>query len=232
MTNNKLEATKYQAGEFIGMGDPSEDEVIENFSHQGSTDDLPAMSRMLAESNDWYVEFSEDGRVVKAVRRRDEEDVKWVDPEEADLTEEEEKETDSDDLMVEAELGYEEEPVQVEATTPTAPWDLVFWTEARQTTDGDIIKVEMDAPAWPHQRGGRLIRGYASNLERAVRQGIKPSTLVKAIGDALDKGLVTKVQSKRLWEIQKIENFVRRKGVTRLETRPQETQGLLGRYTD
>jgi hypothetical protein len=177
------------------------DDSPELMSNVGFSDTLSPLTRMLVESNDWFVQISDDGRVKKAVRRRDPENVPFIDPEDMDEEEKEARKADEEDALNHAD--------SLEPMPPKDKWDLVFWLEAR-TKDKEVIMVEASAPWFPHLRDKRL-RGYACNLEKAIKHGIKASVLCKAVGDALRKGLITKSSAKRLWELWKIKDFQAKK---------------------
>lgn len=171
----------------------------ELFESAGASDRLGPLTRDLVESGDWFVELSEDGRVKRAIRRRDAESIPWLDPEEMDEEEKQARACEEEDAM-----NYREEQ---EATVPPAKWDLVFWTEIRSTPEGEWIEVEKSSAVFPRLRDKRL-RGYARNLERAIARGMIGRALYRALNEG--PGAEIPIASKaRLWELHKISRFLR-----------------------
>jgi len=182
-------------------------------------DQLPPLVRQLVESSDWLCQITEDGRVSKAIRRRAETIGEDLDP------------SDMDPEDYEVWLEAQEDALNHgndHMPSPRDAWDKVFWVEQRtryiilpeneygerevvvDQTD-PRVPVEMAAPWYPTLRDKRL-KGYACNLEAAVvRRGISGRVLYKAVGDAVSRGKVTKAQAARLWELWRIEKFLRNK---------------------
>ena len=163
---------------------------------------LPPMVRMLMESNDWYIQVSNDGRVERAVRMRNSESVPWLDPDEMDEEDKQILEHMREDGLIPEESEEE--------IAPTDKWDLLFWTETKRRGT-EYVKVEKSSPVFPLLRDKRL-KGYACNLEKAIGNGIGGRSLYKAIQDALGCGDITKSQAARLFEIYKIAKFLNKKG--------------------
>ncbi len=174
----------------------------ELFTNLEFVDMLRPNDRMMAESSDFFIETLPSGRVSKIIRRRNPENVEFLDPDSRD-EEEKELEADSEDAM----------DFVDKSLTPMSPkdkWDLIFWIEDRSTPEGGVIKVEASAPWFPTLRDKRL-RGYARNLEAAISRGISANGLYKAVGESLGRGGINKSHACRLWELFKIKAFLARK---------------------
>ena len=177
------------------------DDCPELMANLEFVDALPPLTRMLVESNEFFVQM-EDNKVSRLVRQRHGENVPWLDPDEMDPEEKQLREDMAEDAMNHV-------PADAEESAPTSKWDLVFWTEMRRKAT-EWVKVEKSSPVFPHLRDKRL-KGYACNLEKAIQNGIDGRALYLAIQHTL-KGLLTAPQIARLWELYKIAKFLNKKG--------------------
>jgi hypothetical protein len=201
------------------------------------------IDRMTAESCDFFDIRSEEGRIIKLIRRRDDEVIPHPiqDLEESEEQEEyrkaleavvnaktpEEREEALWVLYIVApEKGVDPEDALANLKEERAPmvpkpkWDVVMSTSMRKLPDGEWIRVEDPTiPVFPKLRDKRL-KGYASVLERLVRQGkLKGASLYKAVQTAMNDSAklvkqgraprITRSQAARLWEIAKIQQWLK-----------------------
>ena len=218
MTNHKNSRMRWFADDFDYRA--NSDDCPELMSNVGYADTLPPLTRMLVESNEFFVQI-EDNKVKRVVRQRHGESVPWLDPDDMDEDEKQLREEAAEDAMNYVPRDEDAKSEDKEAMVPSGKWDLVFWTEMRSrpvkwNENGKVVKkewvkVEASSPVFPQLRDKRL-RGYACNLEKAIGNGIGGRRLYKAIQDALGRGDISKSQAARLFEIYKIAKFLNKKG--------------------
>jgi len=68
-------------------------------------------------------------------------------------------------------------------------------------------KAEYSADFFPYPRDKRL-RGYSKNLEKAIERGMNKRSLFLGIQEARKRKVITGSQTRRLWELWKINAFI------------------------
>jgi len=165
-------------------------ELMGNFSF---LDKLHPLARLLTESNQFHVEFDDNGRINRVVKQRDpsvvrhhddwittaKEAARWIctfvrfaaDQPLFNMPDEIPHDfaiVNNEEDALEFTSAPEETP-----SAPTVPWDLIFWTETVMTPDYELIKVERSAdivPFVPVQGIGTLSH-VAQRMFKAIQQG-------------------------------------------------------------
>lgn len=152
------------------------------------------IDRMLAESCDVFDHRDKDERIDRLIVRRPGENIPHPIQ---DLEEPDDPVELDDDAMAHREIG-----------APSEKWDLVRWCEWRRKPDGEWIRVEKSAPWFPSRRDCRP-KGYMSVLEKLVRAGrLQRRALYMAVNQGFKDKKLTRAQAKRLWELEKIQQFL------------------------